>query len=132
MLVRWLRFNFVGVLGVAVQLTVLAMLVSGLDWNYLPATLIAVEAAVLHNFAWHEHYTWADRRRCRSFRWWLRLLRFNFANGALSLVGNLVLMRMLVETAHLPYLAANLLSITACSVANFFAGDLWVFRQSEG
>lgn len=37
-----------------VQLAVLAWLVRSLQMHYLPATAIAVEAAVLHNFFWHE------------------------------------------------------------------------------
>ena len=57
---RFWRFNAVGVLGFAVQLAVLALLVHG-GVHYLAATAIAVEAAILHNFLWHERWTWADR-----------------------------------------------------------------------
>jgi putative flippase GtrA len=55
---RWLRFNFVGLVGVGVQLGMLALLVSGLHLGKLTATALAVETAVLHNFVWHELYTW--------------------------------------------------------------------------
>ena len=60
-LTRWLAFNGVGALGVIVQLAVLALLVHGASVHYLVATAIAVEAAVLHNFAWHQRWTWRDR-----------------------------------------------------------------------
>ena len=56
-----MKFNLVGALGIAVQLTVLLGLKSGLHLNYLLATALAVETAVVHNFLWHERYTWADR-----------------------------------------------------------------------
>ena len=56
--VRWLKFNLVGALGIVVQMAAFALFFSALRWNYLVATALAVETAVLHNFVWHEHYTW--------------------------------------------------------------------------
>ena len=53
-MIRWLKFNFVGGIGIGVQLVVLTALKSGLHFNYLLATVLAVEAAVIHNFIWHE------------------------------------------------------------------------------
>src|SRR5207237_8971860 len=58
---RWLKFNAVGGIGMLVQLGTLAVLTNGLRVNYLLATALAVEAAVIHNFLWHERFTWADR-----------------------------------------------------------------------
>lgn len=58
---RWIKFNTVGAIGIGVQLAALAILRSRLKLNYLLATGIAVEIAVLHNFVWHERFTWADR-----------------------------------------------------------------------
>jgi len=57
---RLFRFSLVGAIGIAVQLGMLAALVA-MKMNYLLATGLAVEAAVLHNFLWHQRYTWADR-----------------------------------------------------------------------
>jgi len=61
MFLRFVRFNVVGVMGVAVQLAALMLLVSGLGVHYLPGTAIAIELSVLHNFLWHERWTWRDR-----------------------------------------------------------------------
>ncbi len=58
---RWLKFNLVGGMGIAVQLLMLVVLKTGLHLNYLIATALAVETAVVHNFLWHERFTWADR-----------------------------------------------------------------------
>jgi putative flippase GtrA len=60
-LVRWCKFNFVGAVGIGVQFGVLYLLKSVLSLDYLAATALAVEAAVVHNFFWHERFTWADR-----------------------------------------------------------------------
>ena len=59
---------------------------------------------------------------------WKRLLRFQIANGALSLGGNLVLMRVLVGTWAMNYTLANVVSITLCSILNFLASDRLVFE----
>jgi dolichol-phosphate mannosyltransferase len=115
-------------------LGVLALLLrAGL--HYLAATALAVELAVLHNFAWHERWTWRDRpagrvgpstglRAGRLQRFWL----FHAANGLVSLAGNLVLMRLLVGLFGMPHLPANLLSVLACALVNYTASDRLVFR----
>jgi putative flippase GtrA len=128
-LIRWLKFNAVGGMGVAVQLGALALLKSGLRVDYLLATAAAVELALLHNFVWHERWTWRDRGAGGRAG---RLFRFHLANGLVSIVVNLLLMRILVGRMHWPYLAANVAAIAAGSVVNFFLGDLLVFRRARG
>ncbi len=58
---RWCKFNLVGGIGIAVQFGALFLLSSVFGFNYLFSTAIAVEAAVVHNFVWHEQFTWVDR-----------------------------------------------------------------------
>ena len=127
---RWLKFNAVGAIGIVVQLAVLAALKSGLHWNYLLATAIAVETAVLHNFVWHERWTWKDRPAAGSVA--ARLIGFHLTNGLVSILTNLVVMRLLVGHYRLPYLPANLGAIAAGSLLNFFLSDLVVFRGAAG
>jgi putative flippase GtrA len=67
-LVRWCKFNLVGAVGICVQFGVLFFLKSELHFPYLAATALAVEAAVVHNFFWHERFTWADRIKCDRMR----------------------------------------------------------------
>jgi len=124
-LARWLRFNLVGAMGIVVQLIALALLSRIAPQHYLWAVAAAVELAVLHNFAWHACYTWRDRRGSSPVR--MQLVRFHLSNGLVSLVGNVALMRLLVEAAHMPVLAANLSSIVCCSAFNFCMSDVWAF-----
>ncbi|MGH9492643.1 MAG: GtrA family protein [Terriglobales bacterium] len=127
---RWLKFNFVGALGIGVQLAALAAL-TALGLGYLAATALAVEAAVVHNFLWHERMTWRDRAT-PLFRHLLgRFVRFQMANGAISLIGNLVVMRLLVGAVHLPVLWANLGAIASCAALNFVVSDRLVFTTSR-
>lgn len=128
LLVRWGKFNLVGFVGMAVQLAALAVLNRALPGHYLAASAAALEITLLHNFAAHLRFTWRDRRESAS--WWTQLLRFHLANGAISLVGNLVPMRALVEGGRLPVVAANAIAILCCSVLNFCLGDFWAFAQT--
>ena len=123
----WLKFNAVGLLGVGVQLTVLALLKTWLGFQYLTATVIAVEAAVLHNFAWHERWTWIERTKTARRGLSGRLFRFHVANGIVSICGNLGLMWLLVSLLGANYLAANAVAISVCSLINFWASDRLVF-----
>lgn len=122
-LIRWLKFNGVGAIGIAVQLGVLALLTSAFRLNYLLATALAVESAVLHNFFWHERFTWSDRRANSSLQ---RLWKFNATTGICSLAGNLIFTKLLFE-AGLPYLPGNAAAIAICSIANFILNDRLVF-----
>lgn len=125
-----MKFNLVGGIGIGVQLAALWILTHTIRCNYLLATALAVETAVLHNFLWHQHFTWADRVRNQLRDPLMRLLRFNLTNGLVSILGNLILMRALVGGLHLRILLANALSIATCSAANFALSELYVFRVS--
>src|SRR5215831_4684123 len=85
------KFAIVGVLGFLVQLSTLYLLIVFAHWSWPAATLTAVECAVVHNFFWHERWTWA--RRIGSLTWRERadrFVRFNLANGITSIAGNLI------------------------------------------
>ncbi len=129
---RWLAFNAVGLLGILVQLGMLLLLTGVIRLHYMLGTALAVESAVLHNFFWHEHWTWADRTAGDKSGLLVRLLRFNFSNGIFSLVGNLLMMRLLVGVLALDYFVSNLLAIATCSVFNFISSDRFVFRRDNG
>lgn len=127
LLSRATRFYAVGGIGIVVQLAALGLFKTVLGWHYLWATASAVEVALLHNFLWHELWTWKDRTGKNSGRL-ARLVRFNLTTGAVSILGNLVFMRVLAGHFGIPYLAANVLSIAACAVLNFVASEWVVFR----
>jgi putative flippase GtrA len=123
---RIFGFVAVGAAGFAVQICTLAYLVVELGWPYPLATLAAVETAVLHNFGWHERWTWADRSIGRE-PMMARLARFHAANGAMSIAGNLLITTLLVEGLGLNAIAANTVSVLLTSTVNFLAADRWVF-----
>jgi putative flippase GtrA len=119
-MVRWLKFSAVGAVGVLVQLGLLALLVR-LGVHYLAATALAVESAVLQNYYWHARWTWKGRDGS--------VWRFHLANGLISVVSNLVWMRVFTGGLGIPPVLANLMAITQTSVANFWFGERWVFQR---
>ena len=121
---RWGRFNLVGGAGMAVQLGALALFNRCLRGHYLLATGAAIELTLLHNFFWHLRFTW---RGCGGSNG-QKLLRFHLSNGLVSLLGNLLLMRLLVGV-HVPLLAANGCAIACCSVLNFALSHGWAFAR---
>ena len=127
---RYIQFNLVGILGFLVQLSALALLHHVFHIHYRISTLLAVELAIINNFIWHERWTWKggslDSVRDRLARLW----QFNAANGLVSLLGNLLLMELLLNTTQLPVLAANLIAVLICSMSNFFI-SLRIFRTPE-
>jgi putative flippase GtrA len=120
---RSAKFALVGAVGVLVQLAALQAL-TAIGVSYLWATGLAVEAALLNNFTWHQKFTWEDRRASGL----VGLLRFHLSNGTISILGGMVLMRWFVGQFRIGLLVANLLTIVACSVGNFLASDRWVFH----
>ena len=130
-LVRWCKFNFVGAVGIFVQFGALFFFKSVLHFNYLAATALAVEVAVVHNFFWHQQFTWAERVQPSWEKSLPRFLRFNFTTGLISIAGNLGIMRVMVGWGHWNYLAANGIAIVVCSVLNFVVSDGWVFGESK-
>jgi len=123
--IRWGKFNLVGAMGMVLQLGALALINRWSAGRYLYATAAAIELTLLHNFLWHVHYTWPGRRDGATLL--RQLLRFHLSNGLVSMLGNLVLMRLLVDEARLPLLVSNVAAIVSCSLANFYLGNNWAF-----
>ena len=123
--VRWGKFNLVGAMGMVLQLAALALFNRLAPGHYLYATAAAIELTLLHNFVWHLHYTWRDRRERTAML--AQLIRFHISNGLVSMLGNLALMRMLVHEAHVPLLVSNSIAILCCSTVNFCFGHKWTF-----
>jgi putative flippase GtrA len=129
MLIRWGKFNAVGAIGIVLQLAALAAINRLWPGHYLCATAAAIEITLLHNFAWHLRWTWRDRRGRESAA--SQCWRFHLSNGLVSMLGNLALMRLMVDGAHLPVLGANAIAILTCSLLNFCLADLWAFAAQS-
>jgi len=126
---RALAFVGVGALGTAVQLGTFWV---SLRWGHLhaaAATAIGVAAAVAHNFLWHRYWTWSDRRDSGASVV-VTFARFALATGGVSLIGNVAIVWALVRALPVDGVAANLVAIALCALANYHASDRLVFVPS--
>jgi putative flippase GtrA len=112
-------------MGMVLQLASLALIDRWTEGHYLLATAVAVEITLVHNFVWHLHYTWRDRRDDDALL--SQFVRFHLSNGLVSMLGNLALMPILVHEARMPLLVSNSIAILCCSIVNFLLGDNWAF-----
>jgi putative flippase GtrA len=124
-LARVFKFGLVGAAGFAIQLTAVACLTAA-GWKTVPATALAVELAVLHNFWWHERWTW-NTRVAAAGRRVNRLVRFHAATGVVSIAGNLLVTTAAVHVFDLGPIAANAAAVAAMALGNFHVADRWVF-----
>jgi putative flippase GtrA len=127
--IRWGKFNLVGAVGMVVQLAALALFNRWFAGHYLVASAAALELTLLHNFVAHLHYTWRDRRDNSALL--AQLMCFHLSNGLVSMLGNLALMRLLVDEAHIPLLVSNSIAILCCSIVNFCLGNHWAFAAKS-
>ncbi|HUB82066.1 MAG TPA: GtrA family protein [Bryobacteraceae bacterium] len=126
--IRFGVFSLVGAVGAVLQVALFGLFAKGLRLPPPAAMAIAVELVVLHNFLWHERFTWRDRG-IRGFRHRAgRLCRFHIANGAVSLAGNTLLAWWLVQILRFPAWWSAALAVAVCAPVNFLAADRWVYR----
>lgn len=125
---RWCRFNLVGVMGMGVQLGTLAVLNRLWPRHAVTVSVLSLEVTLLHNFLWHQRYTWRERRAPRQ-PWFPPLLRFHVSNGAVSLAATLLFVPLATHWLRLPVVPANLGVIVFCSLLNFVASDRWAFTN---
>ena len=120
----------VGLAGMCVHLGTLSLFNKGFGMEPSVATALAVELAVLHNFAWHERFTWRDRCSVHWSEVAGRLLRFNLTTGMISLLGTTAIVKYLVSAHQFHVFFANIIAIPCCSMLNFLASEVLVFRKA--
>jgi putative flippase GtrA len=124
---RTFAFISVGIVGFLVQTMVLGTLSLAAHWPAAGATVVAVEAAILTNFFWHERWTWRDRADAEGR--WARLFRFHVTNGVTSLIGNTVVTVFLAAVFGLSPILGNVVAVVLLSVVNYLSADRWVFAK---
>tara|TARA_B100000315_G_scaffold23990_1_gene20747 strand:+ start:2385 stop:4049 length:1665 start_codon:yes stop_codon:yes gene_type:complete len=121
---RFMKFNLVGLIGVAVNELILILL-AGQGMYYLFSGILAVEVAILSNFILNDAWTFKDRR---SGHMLVRLLRFN----SLMLIGlliNLIILFFITEYVGLHFTVSNLIGIGIASIARYFLSLKWAWLK---
>jgi putative flippase GtrA len=116
-------------MGFVLQTLVLVLLTSALGLHHAVAMAAAVGAAVLHNSAWHDRWTWADRPVRGLWPRLRRLIELAGVTALVSVVGGVALTVVLVDVFAVPVLFANVLTVLSLGAANYVAADRGVMRQ---
>ncbi len=122
-------FQLVGGLGVFVNLGVLWILKGKLGVPVVPAGACAIELAIIHNFTWHYFFTWRDRVAHSLPDYLSRLLKYNVLTASIDFTVNLGLLWALTTYAHIHYLVADLIGMTAGPALKFAANELFIFKR---
>ena len=95
----------------------------------IPASILAIEIAIIHNFIWFRHWAWKDRVHRPSF--FKHLIIFNAATGAVDFVGNVSVLWALTTFAGVHYLVANVLGMIVPPFIKFWLNEKFIFREKE-
>lgn len=118
------RFGVVGASGVAVNSSLLYVFHGMAGWPLIPASAVAVEAAIVNNFLWNDVWTFSERNKTP-----YRFLRFNLVSmGGLAV--NTLVLAAVVSLSGIHYLLANLLAIGAAMTWNFAVNVRWTWRSA--
>jgi putative flippase GtrA len=125
-LLRLAGFGAVGASGVLPNLAVMWLLVDHWHLHYLPAAVIATEAAICWNFALVDQVVYRNRRERH---WTGRFTRFVVLNN-LDLAVRLPLLAVLVSWAGIDELVANLATLVLAFGLRFGVTDRFIYRPS--
>ncbi len=124
---NWLqliRFAIVGASGYAVNLILYALFVKVLGVEYLVAETVAWIVSAGNNFVWNRHWTF----KARDGQLHAQAARF-FVVTLVALGFNLIVLRILVQSAGMDKVLAEVLALAASTPLNFLGNKLWSFRM---
>jgi putative flippase GtrA len=121
--VQLAKFCAVGLSGYVVNLAVFTFALKVLGVHHLVAAALAFLVAVMNNFWWNRHWTFAARGGHAGFQ----AARF-FAVSTGAFVLQATILELLVTLAGMPKIPAQALSLVAATPFNFIGNKMWSFR----
>jgi putative flippase GtrA len=123
---NWLqlgKFLLVGLSGYVVNLAVFTFSLEVLGVHHIAAATIAFGVAVMNNFWWNRHWTFAAGGGHAGFQ----AARF-FTVSVLAFLIQIALLELLITAGGLPKVAAQAISLVLATPVNFIGNKLWSFR----
>jgi putative flippase GtrA len=128
---RGSKFLLVGWIGMIVNSSCLYLFKGILGFPLIPASLMAIEIAIIHNFFWHRHWTWRDRNGDKSQSFSKQLLTYNLMMGSVDLVVNVSILWVLTTVFGVHYLISNIVGMMCGPLIKFWLNEKVVFRKRE-
>jgi putative flippase GtrA len=117
------KFLLVGFSGYVVNLVVFTFSLKVLGVHHIAAATIAFAVAVMNNFWWNRHWTFAARGGHAGFQ----AARF-FTVSVIAFLIQLAILELLVTGPDLPKVLAQAISLVLATPVNFVGNKLWSFR----
>jgi putative flippase GtrA len=121
-------FSAVGCAGFLLQIGTMLVLTRVFDWHFVWAALVAVEAAIVHNYFAHTRWTWADRPPATVRERLVRPLRYQ-GTKTLSLAANVALTALCVAQFGVEPVMANVIAVGFCAFLNYQLSNRVVFVE---
>jgi dolichol-phosphate mannosyltransferase len=117
------KFLLVGLSGYVVNLAVFTFSLKVLSVHHVVAATIAFAVAVMNNFWWNRHWTFAAREGHAGFQ----AARF-FAVSVTAFLIQVAILELLITSADMPKVPAQALSLILAMPVNFIGNKMWSFR----
>jgi len=127
---RFLRFGFVGLSGVVIDMGLLYVFHTLWGFHLTRSAIFAAEFAILNNFFWNDRWTFGDiaqKQRSQAFK---RLLKFNLV-CLMGLILKVLLLNILFNGLGMNAYLANLVAIAIVTVWNFWINLKLNWRVTE-
>ncbi|MEP0869320.1 glycosyltransferase [Trichocoleus desertorum AS-A10] len=129
---RFIRFGFVGLTGLFIDMSVFYLLFDGLQWGLTRSNTISVELAIINNFLWNDAWTFGDiSKRQQGWRQRAkRLLKFNVI-CLMGLILNNLIVNFLFNILHVNPYVAKPIAIAVVLFWNFWINLKLSWRVTE-
>ena len=118
------KFLVVGLSGYVVNLAVFTFSLKVLAVHHIAAATIAFAVAVLNNFWWNRHWTFAARAGHAGFQ----AARF-FTVSIVAFLIQLGLLELLISEGRMAKVLAQAVSLVLATPINFVGNKMWSFRS---
>jgi len=123
------KFMVVAWMGLGVNTACLYLFKGVLGIKLIPASVLAIEVAIIHNFIWFRSWTWKDRLDKPPF--FRQLAAYNLATGAVDFAANVSVLWLLSTFFGIHYLLANILGMIAPPFVKFWLNEKLIFREKR-
>ena len=98
----------------------------------IPASLMAIEIAIVHNFVWYRYWAWGDRTEAGSRPPFFRqLVIYNAATGLVDLTVNVSILWLLYKVFGVHYLIANIIGMILGPFFKFWINEKLIFKEKR-
>jgi len=119
---KFVKYGFVGVMGLVVDMGVFYLMYNKLGVNYVVSNIVSSTLAVIHNFIWNSYFTFkvTDSKLKRFISFYL-----------IALVGMAIstgLLGLFIDVIKMDAMISKLISVLTVAVIQFFFNKKFTFR----